>query len=565
MQFISAGPMNLDQSFKKLQVGTPSTPPTNLGALSQGELMSRSSIQELQPTQSAEAVSSRGPEAEIVQGAAGKKDHSGNALQSEVNNGLFFTDTVGIEKPLRTGFSQPIIRSQSPCLSDSSEEVIVFAGRGQVGGAPLLNRSFSQDGDRRLQIAHSITNDGATIGEDPVDGSALAAFRDTGSTGAVLEALDGLDHKTGRKRRRRRKAQSKSYQHQAQALEDEATADYIANIDPTDSSPIEMNRAMKLENENVDESDNTGELTDKEAITIYPQQDDFPSHLKPSEDLDGLGVLNETEILSKRGNLSGTQNLAVDENSSAAIARWISVDVLKSAGAEHHTRTHESKELEDEAGSTGADSSGTDESQGQVAADLQDDLDDLLNEKNSWDRRVEGMSDEKIARLLSKQEELGLGSSELLLLDGIDEGENEGENDDENLLSGIGTSSRARRNVERSNQPGNNVSYTNPIPEEFNANNYGTFDIMDLNRPSLRPLPKGRNRIAALGFGDDDESANRMHVLWENDRSKKKIRKQEREELRLLGQKSKDNATSDMSPGDIKMAIREFLLSSNPR
>lgn len=560
--------MNLDQSFKKLQVGTPSTPPINLGRLSQDELMSRLSIQELQPTQSPEVVSSRDPEAEIVQDAAGKKDHSANALQSEVNNGLFFTDTIGTEKPLRTGFSQPIIRSQSPCLSDSSEEVIVFAGRGQVGGAPLLNRSFSQDGDRRLQLAHSTTNDGATIGEDPVDGSALAAFRDTGSTGAVLEALDGLDHKTGRKKRRRRKAQSKNYQLQAQALEDEATADYIANIDPTDSFPIEMNRAMKLENENVDETDNTGELTDKEAITIYPQQDDFPSHLKTSEDLDGLGVLNVTEILSKRDNLSGTQNLAVDENSSAAIARWISVDVLKSADAEHRIRTHESKELEDEAGSTGADSSGTDESQGQLAADLQDDLDDLLNEKNSWDRRVEGMSDEKIARLLSKQEELGLGSSELLLLDDIDEGENEGENDDEILLSGIGTSSRARRNVERSNQAGNNVSYTNPIPEEFNANNYGTFDIMDLTRPSLRPLPKGRNRITALGFDDDDESANRMQVLWENDRSKKKIRKQEREELRsqgLLGQKSKDNATSDMSPGDIKMAIREFLLSSNPR
>ena len=560
--------MNLDQSFKKLQVGTPSTPPLNLGGLSQGELISRLSIQEMQPTQSPEVVSSRDPRAEILQDAAEKKDHSSNALQSEVNNGLFFTDTIGTEKPLHTGFSQPIIRSQSPCLSDSSEEVIVFAGRRQVRGAPLLNRSFSQEGDRRLQLAHSTTNNGATIGEDPVDESALAALRDTGSTGAVLEALDGLDHKTGRKKRRRRKGQSRNYQLQAQALEEEATADYIANIDPTDSFPIEMNRAMKLENENVDETDNTGDLTDKEAITIYPPQDDFPSHLKTSEDLDGLGVLSVTEILSKRDNLSGTQNLAVDEKSSAAIARWISVDVLKSAGAEHHIRTYGSKELEDEAGSSGADSSETDESQGQVAADLQDDLDDLINEKNSWDRRVEGMSDEKIARLLSKQEELGLGSSELLLLDDIDEGENEGEDDDEILLSGIGTSSRARRNGKRSNQPGNNVSYTNPIPEEFNANNYGTFDIMDLNRPSLRRLPKGRKRITALGFDDDDESANRMQVLWENDRSKKKIRKQEREGLRsqgLLGQKSKDNATSDMSPGDIKMAIREFLLSSNPR
>lgn len=560
--------MNPDQPFKKLQVGTPSTPPINLGGPSQGELISRLSIKELRPTQSPDVVSSRDPEAEILQDAAEKKDHSSNALQPEVNNDLFIRATIGTEKHLHTGFSQPIIRSQSPCLSDSSEEVILFAGRGHVGGAPLLSRSFSHDGDRRLQLAHSTTNNGANIREDTVDESTLAALKDTGSTAAVLGASDGLDHKTERKKRRRRKGQSKNYQFQAQAVEDEAIADYIANIDPTDSFPIEMNRAMKLENETVDETDNTEELTDKEAINIYPLQHDLPSHLKTSEDLDGLGALSVTEIPSKRDNLSGTQNLAVDEKSSAAIARWVSVDVLESASAGHHIRTHGSKELEDEAGSSGADSSGTDESQGQVAADLQDDLDDLMNEKNSWDRRVEGMSDEKIARLLSKQEELGLGSSELLLLDGIEEGENEGEDDDEILLSGIGTSIRARRNGKRSNQPGNNVSYINPIPEDFNANNYGTFDIMDLNRPSLRRLPKGRNRITALGFDDDDESANRMQALWENDRSKKKIRKQEREELRsqgLLGQKSKDNATSDISLAEIKMAVREFLLSSNSR
>lgn len=560
--------MNLDQSFKKLQVDTPSTPPINLGGISQGELTSRLSIQELQPAQSPEVASSRDPEAEIVHDAGGKNDHTSNVLQSEVNNGLFFTDTVGTQKPISTRFPQPIIRSQSPCLSDSSEEVIVFAGRGQVRGAPLLNQSFSQDGDRSLQRAHSTTKQGATIREDPVNASALTAFRDTGSTGAVLEAKDGLDHNTGRKKRRRRKAQGKDVQLQAQAVEEEAIADYIANIDPTDSFPNETNRAMNLENENVDETDITGELTDNETITSYPQQDDFPTHLKTSEDLDGLGVSNVTEILSKRQSLSGIEYRVIDEGSSAALARWISVDALKSAGAEHHIRTYESKELEDEPGSTGADDSGSDESQGQIAADLQDDFDDVLDEKDLWDRRVEGMTDEKIARLLSKQEELGLGSSQLLLLDANDYHENGDEDDDEFVASGKGTGSRTRRNAKRSNPSGNNVSYPNPIPEEFDANNYGTFDIMDLNRPSLQRLPKGRSRIAALGLDDDKEPGNQMQVLWENDRSKKKIRKQGREELRsqgLLGQKSKDNATSKMSPDEIKMEIREFLLSPAPR
>lgn len=52
----------------------------------------------------------------IVQDAAGKKDHSGNALQSEVKDGLFFTDTIVTENPLRTGISQPIIRFQFPII-----------------------------------------------------------------------------------------------------------------------------------------------------------------------------------------------------------------------------------------------------------------------------------------------------------------------------------------------------------------------------------------------------------------------------------------------------------------
>lgn len=556
MQFISVGQMNLDQSFKKLQVETPSTPLINLGGFSQGGPISRLNMQELQPAQSPELTSSSDQKGEIVPDAGKKKDHTSGATQSEVNNGLFFTDTIGTQQPVTTGFAQPIVRPNSPCLSDSSDEVIVFAGRGLAGGAPLVKQSFSQDCDRSLQGAHSTTSQGVAITEDPVDLSALADSRDMGSTGAVPEALDGLNHNTQGKKPKERNGKMKEMLLQDQALEEEAIADYIAHIDPTDSFPNTTNRAKNLGNENVHETDNAGEHRDK-AIDIFGQQNDFPKDLKYSGDLNGLKV---TEILSKRHNLSGAQHLVVENGSSAAPAPWISADYLKSASAEHHVGTFESKQLEDEAGSTGSNDSRSGESQGRIAVDVQDAPNDEMNKQALWDRQVEGMTDEEIARLLSRQEELGLGSNEMLILDFNEEGDGLAF-----VVSEKKTSSDARRRGNKLNQPGNNLSYPN---EASNAKKHGNYDIMDLNRPSLRRQPKGRSRVAALGLDDDPELGSKMEVLWENDRSKKKIRKQEREELRaqgLLGQKSKDNATPEITSDEIKSAIREFLLSSSER
>lgn len=543
--------MNLNQSFEKLQVETPSAPLIDLlGSPTQGELTSELNIQELQLAQSSGSTSGIDQEAGIVPDAGGKKGQTSGVTQWELNSLLFFTDTMGTQKPVHTAFAQPVTvtRPNSPCLSDSSEEVILFAGRGPARGAPLVNRTFSPDGDRSLQDAHSTTSQGVNITEDLVDVSALVDSRDTGSTWPVLEALDDLIHNTRGKK-------PNQTQREALALEEEAIADYITNIDPTDSFPNTTNLAKILGNEDGNETDNTEGLRDSATI-ISPQQNDSHKELKTSGDLLGLKV---TEILSKRHNLSDAQYLVVEEGSSA--------DFLKSASAEHPTRTFESKQLEDEAGSICSDDSGSGEIQGQMAADAPDALIDATD-KNSWDRQVEGMTDEKIARLLSKQEELGLGSSELLI-DGLDDdGEDDGDSV-EFVVSGKETSSSARRDGNKLNQSGNDLLCLNPIFEEFDAKNYGDFDIMDLDRPSLGRLPKGGSRIAALGLGDDDknkESAARMEVLWENDRSKKKIRKQEREELRaqgLLGPKSKDSAT--MSSEEIKSAIREFLGSSATR
>lgn len=96
--------------------------------------------------------------------------------------------------------------------------------------------------------------------------------------------------------------------------------------------------------------------------------------------------------------------------------------------------------------------------------------------------------------------------------------------------------------------------------------NYGDFDIMDFDRPSLK---KGKSKKAPdFGLSDSDLEWN-MKSTWENDRAKKKLKKKEREELRFLGLLTKSGKVNmnakyanGIDPLEIKDEIRQFLLSS---
>lgn len=101
---------------------------------------------------------------------------------------------------------------------------------------------------------------------------------------------------------------------------------------------------------------------------------------------------------------------------------------------------------------------------------------------------------------------------------------------------------------------------------------YYGFDIMDFNRPSFRKKPKGRRKALDLELSDSELELE-LERTWQNDRKKKKIKKQQREELRsqgLLGRKPgkvdmKAKYSNGMSTDDLKMEIRTFLLSSFER
>jgi hypothetical protein len=160
------------------------------------------------------------------------------------------------------------------------------------------------------------------------------------------------------------------------------------------------------------------------------------------------------------------------------------------------------------------------------------------------------IDDETLAVLLSKQEELGIGSDELLLYDG-------------GVEASVARAAKRyakdtlkkHRRVAKDYFPSATL-----LADALDQDPYGGFDVMDHERPSLRKK-KGKK---SLPFEiSDDELRETMETVWENDRSKKKARKQEREELRvqgLLGSKSMTNKYGEgMTIMEIGKEFESFL------
>ncbi|KAG6060269.1 hypothetical protein E4U33_006973 [Claviceps sp. LM78 group G4] len=95
------------------------------------------------------------------------------------------------------------------------------------------------------------------------------------------------------------------------------------------------------------------------------------------------------------------------------------------------------------------------------------------------------------------------------------------------------------------------------------------FDILDRNRPSVQRVRRGKGvRAKDVGFSScDSDLEQQLQVAWKNDRRRKKERKQQRDELRLLGLLRKKNAVDDlklkypsgMSILQVAQELRSFL------
>lgn len=111
------------------------------------------------------------------------------------------------------------------------------------------------------------------------------------------------------------------------------------------------------------------------------------------------------------------------------------------------------------------------------------------------------------------------------------------------------------------------------MADVLEADPYGGFDIMDFDRPSLRPKKKGRKFEDAMPFElSDEELRNTMRTTWEADRDKKRLKKAERAELRsqgLLGRNKKGKPKLDekysegMDIRQIKHEFQQFFASTH--
>jgi hypothetical protein len=184
----------------------------------------------------------------------------------------------------------------------------------------------------------------------------------------------------------------------------------------------------------------------------------------------------------------------------------------------------------------------------------------------------EDYTDEQIARALQMQDGLGIALDEILLFDDGTLNPRASQNADLNTEKP--SSERSKRRNKTSG--GNRFVSASALADALEEDPYYGFDIMDFSRPSLRKKPKGRRQGLNFELTDSELEAEleaELESAWRNDREKKKIKKQKREELRsqgLLGRKpGKVDMKSKYSKGigidSLKLEIRSFLLSSADR
>lgn len=287
------------------------------------------------------------------------------------------------------------------------------------------------------------------------------------------------------------------------------------------------------------------------------------------KDLEGMSTSSDVmdtvaRILSKRNRKSGVQYLCVYEGSVADDAHWLPGGFLQSSAEKDLIQAFEEAYLLRMKAELGDDSTSDSEE------DDEDDDDSDEGDEDDEDDEFgddEELDDETIARVLQKQEELGLGADELVLY-AADDYFAESSRADDYIPLNAGRSSRRqqKRGGRRNREP--NFPSASAMADALDMDPYSGFDIMDTDRPSLKPKKKGRRGQVPFELQDDSDLNEQLHNAWENDRDKKRLKKAEREELRkqgLLGRKGKApnlkvKYQDGMMMEDVVEEMREFLV-----
>ncbi|KAF2658142.1 hypothetical protein K491DRAFT_296702 [Lophiostoma macrostomum CBS 122681] len=269
-------------------------------------------------------------------------------------------------------------------------------------------------------------------------------------------------------------------------------------------------------------------------------------------DLEGFStssdVIDKIErVVATRTRKSGPQYLVAYEGSTPDDLHWLPASFITCADELELIRAFEATRP------TYDDSSDSD----------MDDSESLDEEPEDDEFNIE-MSDEQIARVLQKQEELGLGSEEVVLYGGdASFGE---------PVTGQQAFLRPSKKRQGRSGPGKRSEPSFPsasaMADALDADPYNGFEVMDAERPSLRLRKRGRRGQMPAELSDSELNET-LHASWEADRSKKRLKKAEREELRkqgLLGRNGKaPNLSAKYKDGfdlnQVIAEIRDFVFS----
>ncbi|KAI4183909.1 MAG: hypothetical protein L6R41_005108 [Letrouitia leprolyta] len=475
-----------------------------------------------------------GRSASVFASATGSPDRVRD--QGDPIDGVFLADAVGPNTRLNNALTPPKTRNfLSPSHSDTSEEVIVFAGRINASQNSLQYRQQSNH-----RPFHSRKN--PIVAAEPQQNNSGATQSPTTISATPHESYE-LAESTDQ-------------------LPEPVFLDTPANENPRDHL-----RLTRKERHYLRRSTRKARRQAEEDIILA----NYIEHMQSEEDVsETFRDLAQDEVPRRGLSINHASEVNFDGDAKEiALAQLFAENRVQDL---HITKDCHGSDLVPSTVSN-SDSSINDP---QITANCQEHMDDIEDERDLFERRQAMMTDEQIARLLAKQEQFGLSSSELLLFDGNetrDEGHFPSEDEEDAVLLGFSAASKLSRRgqcLQQYQAPGASKA-THLAADFLNQDPFGGFDVMDHARPSLKRTSRGRRGAPAIELSDAELDAH-LSLAWEKDRLKKKIRKKEREELRAQGLLSGTGQTDlkakyreGISFSQIQTELKEFIVSTRQR
>ncbi|RVX75499.1 hypothetical protein B0A52_00852 [Exophiala mesophila] len=287
------------------------------------------------------------------------------------------------------------------------------------------------------------------------------------------------------------------------------------------------------------------------------------------EDFDEFSTTDEdvaevSQVLRRRERPSGVQYLVTGIGQGASDAKWVLGERLKTPSAIEEIRIYKEiqamKVLEStEDTSDTSDGDEDDDEDDEALDDLVNDIDSEDDENQRIFKRTARMTDEQIARALAKQEELGMGADEVLLFDGQTDEPDDFDSPPNFIPFSTSNHLSNRTKSKRNRRRNDHFPPAEAFADALEQDPYGAFDIMDFDRPSLRPKKKGRKADLPFELGvEDDDLAELLRTQWHKDREKKASRRREKQAER---EAALFEAGERNRPDAIKAEIRRFLVS----